>query len=152
MGIMQFSEFWNEVSKNKSSASSDIHGLTHWNRVFENGLIIAKKTGASIELVELFALFHDSCRLDDGNDPDHGRRAAEWVSSMRTDFSILPEDLFQDLLTALRDHAKVKCTKNIHIATCWDADRLDLGRVGITPNEEFMNTETGRIIARKGKR
>lgn len=150
MGIMQFSELWKEVSKKKISASSDIHGLTHWNCVFENGLVIAKETGANIELVELFALFHDSCRFDDGNDPHHGRRAAEWVASMRTDLPVLPEDLFQDLLTALRDHTKGMYTENIHIATCWDADRLDLSRVGIIPSEEFMNTEIGRIIARKG--
>ncbi|MCK9230516.1 MAG: hypothetical protein M0Q23_07305 [Syntrophales bacterium] len=42
----------------------------------------------------------------------------------------------------------VKHTGNIHIAACWDADRLDLGRVGIVPDEAFMNTEIGRTLAR----
>jgi uncharacterized protein len=139
------------VSEKKRSASSPIHGLTHWTRVFENGLIIARETGANTDLVELFALFHDSCRRHDGKDHNHGKRAAHWVASMRSDLSNLPDDIFQFLLEALRDHTHVRYTDNIHIATCWDADRLDLGRVGKIPSEEFMNTDIGRIIARKGK-
>jgi uncharacterized protein len=144
---MRYRKLWRDVSKNKRSASSPIHGLAHWKRVFENGLIIAKETGANIELVELFALFHDSCRLNDGKDPDHGRRAAAWVASMRSDLQDLLEDLFQVLLVALRDHTHVRHTDNIHIATCWDADRLDLDRVGKTPKEEFMNTKIGKMMS-----
>jgi uncharacterized protein len=147
---MQYFELWKDASEKKISASSQIHGLTHWRRVFENGLIIAKETGANIKMVELFALFHDRCRLNDGKDPDHGNRATQLVASMRSDLLDLPEDLFQYLLEALRDHTHVRYTDNIHIATCWDADRLDLDRVGETPREEFMNTEVGRTIARKG--
>lgn len=147
---MCYRELWKYVSEEKRSASSPIHGLTHWRRVYENGLMIAKETGANIDLVELFALFHDSCRFNDGKDHNHGRRAAKWVASMRSDFSDLPEDLFQFLLEALRDHTHVRHTDNIHIAACWDADRLDLDRVGKTPREEFMNTEIGRkIVSRK---
>jgi uncharacterized protein len=146
---MSYGELWKEVSEKKSSASSPIHGLTHWRRVFENGLVIAKETGANIDIIELFALFHDSCRFNDGKDPNHGRRAAKWVKSMRSDLRGLSEDLFQFLLEALRDHTHVRCTENIHIATCWDADRLDLGRVGVNPIEEFMNTDIGRMIAKR---
>ena len=146
---MKYDKLWKEVSENKSSASSAIHGLTHWRHVFENGLIIAKETGANIELVELFALFHDSCRLNDGEDYDHGRRAAELVASIRAAFTDLTDDLFQFLIEALRDHTHVKKTDNIHVAACWDSDRLDLDRVFITPEEEYMNTETGRLIAKR---
>jgi len=147
---MQYDGLWKEVSKKEGSASSPIHGLTHWRRVFENGLMIARETGANIDLVEFFALFHDSCRLNDGKDPDHGRRAADWVASMRSDLPDIPEDLFQFLLEALRDHTHVRYTDNIHIATCWDADRLDLDRVGTIPDPDYMNTEIGRIMARNG--
>jgi uncharacterized protein len=150
--LMRYKKLWRDVSKRKHSASSPIHGLTHWRRVFKNGLVIARETGANIDMIELFALFHDSCRLNDGKDPGHGRRAADWVASMRSDLPGLPEDLFQFLLEALRDHTHVRYTDNIHIATCWDADRLDLSRVGQAPSEEFMNTDIGRIIARNGKR
>ena len=149
---MKYERLWKYVSEKKRSASSPIHGITHWRRVFENGLMIAKETGANVDLVELFALFHDSCRLNDGRDHHHGRRTADWVESIRSDFPDISDDVFQFLLEAIRDHTHVRLTVNIHIATCWDADRLDLGRVGKTPREEFMNTDMGRIIARKGKK
>jgi uncharacterized protein len=39
--------------------------------------------------------------------------------------------------------------ENITIGTCWDADRLDIGRVGIQPNEEFMTNPEAKRIARE---
>lgn len=33
------------------------------------------------------------------------------------------------------------------IDACFDADRLDLGRVGITPDPEKMATERGKELA-----
>ncbi|TML82741.1 MAG: hypothetical protein E6G09_09645, partial [Actinobacteria bacterium] len=34
-------------------------------------------------------------------------------------------------------------TTNPTIGCCWDADRLDLGRVGIEPDPELMSTIAG---------
>ncbi len=42
------------------------HGLSHWARVWENGLRLAEATGADPTIVRLFAIYHDSCRLNDG--------------------------------------------------------------------------------------
>ena len=36
------------------------------------------------------------------------------------------------------------------IGTCWDADRLDLGRVGTEPEARYMSTDFGREIAAHG--
>ena len=36
-----------------------IHGLPHWARVLENGKRLAEVTGVNVEIVELFAVFHD---------------------------------------------------------------------------------------------
>ena len=33
------------------------------------------------------------------------------------------------------------------IGTCWDADRLDLGRVGVKPNPKLLSTERARSKA-----
>jgi hypothetical protein len=60
-----------------------IHGVSHWARVMENGLRLAKATGASVEVVGLFAVFHDSMRINDGHDPEHGRRGADFARSLR---------------------------------------------------------------------
>ena len=55
---------------------SSIHGPAHWMRVRQNGLMLAEYTKANIRVVELFAVFHDSCRESDGSDPMHGPRGA----------------------------------------------------------------------------
>ena len=36
-----------------------LHGVTHWARVYENGLRLAPATGADEQILLLFALFHD---------------------------------------------------------------------------------------------
>ena len=35
-------------------------------------------------------------------------------------------------------------SNNVTIQTCWDADRLDLSRLGITPNPALLCTESAR--------
>jgi hypothetical protein len=53
------------------------------------------------------------------------------------------------ILKAIRNHTPVKNTGNVHIATCWDADRLDFDRAYINPEEEYMNTSTGRLLTKR---
>lgn len=37
------------------------------------------------------------------------------------------------------------------VQACWDADRLDLGRVGIIPDPERMGTVKGEQLALLGR-
>jgi uncharacterized protein len=121
-----------------------IHGPRHWTRVRENGLRLADATGANREVVALFALLHDSRRLSDGRDPEHGRRAAEFARSLLgIAFHLDPDDL-ELLVTACRYHSDGLLDGDITLLTCWDADRLDLGRVGITPRARYLCTEAAR--------
>lgn len=48
------------------------HGVAHWARVLENGLRLSEKTGANAEVVSLFAILHDSRRINEVTDPEHG--------------------------------------------------------------------------------
>jgi hypothetical protein len=50
-----------------------IHGIPHWARVLENGRRPSEVTGARIRVVDLFAVFHDSRRVNEGFDDGHGR-------------------------------------------------------------------------------
>src|SRR3954451_4782297 len=59
------------------------HGIAHWARVLENGLRLSEETGADIEVVQLFAIFHDSQRVNEVTDPDHGPRAAAYALELR---------------------------------------------------------------------
>jgi uncharacterized protein len=121
-----------------------IHGVPHWQRVRENGLRIAKHTGANRLLIELFAYLHDCCREDDRSDPGHGERAAEFIETLRGTLLNLGEDDFALLQVAIRDHEQGLTKGDVTVATCWDADRLDLGRVRTRPNPTYLCTEYAR--------
>jgi uncharacterized protein len=118
-----------------------IHGPTHWHRVRENGLRVAKYTKANKLIVELFAYLHDCCRDDDHSDPWHGERAAQFAESLRGTHIHLDDSDFMLLYLAIHNHSMGGTRGNITVLTCWDADRLDLGRVGARPRPERLCTE-----------
>lgn len=121
-----------------------IHGVKHWSRVRANGLELAKETGANLVVVELFAFLHDSCRENDGCDPDHGRRAAELAYRLHgtlIDISATKLDL---LVAACKGHTHEHRHEDPTVCTCWDADRLDLTRIDITPDPNRLCTDAGK--------
>ncbi len=123
------------------------HGVAHWARVLENGLRMAEETGADVEVVRLFAVLHDSRRLNEGTDPDHGPRAAEFARELLGRLFDLPKREFRLLHRACAGHTHERTHPDVTIQTCWDADRLDLGRVGITPDPSYLCTEAARRAA-----
>jgi len=118
-----------------------IHGVSHWARVLENGLRIAEVTGADIEVVTLFALFHDCRRANDGRDPDHGRRGAERAELLRGSLVRLSSAQFDLLSEACRLHTDGLTEGDPTVQACWDADRLDLPRVHIELKRRLICTE-----------
>ena len=67
------------VLARSTSHTSSLHGLVHWERVRENGFALASATdGADPKVVGLFALFHDSMRVNDG------QRPRPWQAGKRT--------------------------------------------------------------------
>jgi uncharacterized protein len=124
-----------------------IHGISHWGRVLENGTRLAELTGANIRVVQLFALFHDCRRINDDTDPDHGVRGASLAGEVNGKlFTFSPEELalLQDACTR---HTRGFTEADITVQTCWDADRLDLPRVGKQPVPERLCTASARDIA-----
>ncbi|OWK38517.1 hypothetical protein [Fimbriiglobus ruber] len=122
------------------------HGVVHWARVLENGLRIAELNGADREIVTLFALFHDSRRVDEDRDDGHGLRGAEFARSLRGKLVHLDDDRFDLLFKACRLHTDGLTVGDRTLLACWDADRLDLGRVGITPDPHRLGTKAGRNL------
>jgi uncharacterized protein len=120
------------------------HGVAHWARVLENGLRLAEETGADVEVVRLFAVLHDSRRVSEATDPDHGPRAAEFAQSLRGRLFDLADPEFHLLHRACAGHTHERTHPDVTIRTCWDADRLDLGRVGILPHPSRLCTEAAR--------
>ena len=135
------------VQKGYALRLDGIHGIAHWARVRTNGLRLAEQTGANPEVVALFALLHDSKRLNDGRDPKHGARAAEFAASLRDSLLTLSEEELELLQFACEYHTEGLTEADITVQTCWDADRLDLGRVGITPDPRYLCTPAARESA-----
>jgi uncharacterized protein len=123
-----------------------IHGANHWARVLHHGKNIGQLRKADLLVVELFGFLHDSCRLNDGSDLAHGARAAEFANDIHGDYFDL-QPLQRDYLCyALRHHSGGEVSTNVTIQTCWDADRLDLGRVGIFPAPRFLSKQAALFI------
>ena len=120
------------------------HGFAHWARVRENGLRLAKGTGANADVVELFAVFHDACRLNEDHDPKHGSRGADLAFELHGKFFQLDHHNFTALRVACRLHTEGLTDADVTVQTCWDADRLDLGRVGIKPSSRYLCTEEAK--------
>jgi len=121
-----------------------IHGISHWTRVHENGLRLAEQTGAQIAVVECFAYLHDAKRRNDSRDPGHGSRGAALARVLQGRVLNLDDEQFELLAYACTHHTDGLTEANVTVQTCWDADRLDLGRVGITPIAERLCTPAAR--------
>lgn len=122
------------------------HGVVHWARVCANGQRLAESTGADPEVVTLFALFHDARRVNDHIDPGHGHRGAELAHTLRGTLLHLDDARFELLYEACRLHTDGLTEGDPTLRTCWDADRLDLGRVGITPEPRYLATDAARAL------
>lgn len=120
------------------------HGLSHWARVWEGGLKLASETGADQEVVRLFALFHDARRENERRDDGHGKRGAELLTRFRGELVILTDHQFDMLFYACVHHTDGMTEGDVTVQTCWDSDRLDLGRIGVRPNPRFLCTDAAK--------
>ncbi|MGQ0511906.1 MAG: hypothetical protein ACT4P9_14985 [Betaproteobacteria bacterium] len=123
-----------------------IHGAPHWSRVRKNGLTLAEKSGpqANTRVIELFAFLHDSCRHDDGYDPMHGSRAAESLIELAEEIPNLAKEERELLAYACTRHSDGLTEAELTVQVCWDADRLDLGRVGHRPDPRRLCTPAAK--------
>lgn len=134
------------VRERSTGIDSRIHGELHWRTVGTNGLWLARSLdGVDTQVVLLFALLHDTMRQNDGHDPEHGHRAAAFAAELHVEGLLgITASQLDLLLRACAQHADGAVSTDPTIGSCWDADRLDLPRVGKTPRQEFLSTEVAR--------
>ena len=141
---------WAHVTLEFQCDHNSIHGPSHWRRVERNGLLVAARSGAVEAVVRLFAVFHDSRREHDGSDDTHGARGAAYATRFRGMLFDISDEHFELFHYACTWHTHGRLSDHPTIGTCWDADRLDLGRVGRKPAARYMSTEFGRELATHG--
>jgi uncharacterized protein len=133
------------VLERSTGKDSSLHGESHWQRVAAAGLeLLPEMLGADPALVFLFALFHDSMRLNDNYDPMHGPRGAALAKELRGEtFEI--EDAEMELLGfACDEHTNGDVGSDPTVGMCWDADRLNLWRVGRRPDPRLLSTQAAK--------
>ena len=59
------------------------HGITHWHRVYENGVMLSEQAGVNPKVVQLFSIFHDSQRKNEHTDKYHGKRGSQLALKLR---------------------------------------------------------------------
>jgi uncharacterized protein len=118
------------------------HGEAHWRCVAATGLSLgAAVDGADCEVVLCFGLLHDTRRVNEAYDPEHGRRAASFAGELRAEGSLVLDDTrFAVLDLALRLHSDGQVSSDPTVGACWDADRLHLPRVSIEPDPRLFST------------
>lgn len=129
-------------------ARKGIHGVGHWFNVSRVGILLAEATGGDTTVALLFGFYHDCRRDSDGYDPLHGERASHlvlehfhkgWVSISQVQLDALVE--------ACSGHSKGYRSRDPVVSACWDADRLDLPRVGTQTDPTYLGSDVAKDLA-----
>lgn len=126
---------------------SSYHGPRHWDKVERNVMEISKwmVPKPDLKVCRLFAILHDCRRQDENDDPAHGHRAADFMVRIQDDLRLTEKQLDQ-LYSALTHHNSGQTSTDPTIGTCWDADRLELIRVGIVPDLKYFSTKVAKEL------
>lgn len=135
---------WRLATEGFALGEHSIHGPGHWRAVERNAIDLAATSGADLTVVRLFAVLHDSKRKNENTDREHGPRAAAWAAELRGKYFVLGDQQFDLLTSACEGHDRGMTSDDPTIGTCWDADRLELPRVGVVPDPRFFSTAEGR--------
>jgi uncharacterized protein len=134
-----------------TARNSSIHGPRHWRDVARVGALLIKRgVEADPTIIALFAALHDTQRRTDGQDPDHGERAAVAAAEMRSDGLLrLPDARWMVLRQALIQHNQGFRSADPTIGACWDADRLTLSRVSYRTKRSHLSTQVAAECVRE---
>lgn len=151
-----------EKLKHHTFFDSHIHGERHWSHVNHLGMKLAdlmKLNPIQKRCVEVFSWTHDLARKDDNGGNEHAIEGARYFArEVVTLFPDIDEIQIEIIAAAIKYHSDGLCSEEAHhmgffehinvhkedviriIGCCWDADRLDLIRLGIPPREKYMST------------
>jgi uncharacterized protein len=89
-------------------------------------------------------------RFNDNHDPLHGPREAELARELHGEAFDLEDADMGPLGFACEEHTNGGVSSGLTIGGCWDADWLNLWRVGIRPVPRWLSTEAARNEERIG--
>ena len=133
------------------------HGIEHWESVYHNTQRLANAYSITSDVFIFFALLHDCKREDEDEDFEHGKRAALAIQGYQEAglIPLSPDDLAR-LVYACANHTKADKTDPLYqdlvVQICLDADKLDIGRVGIIPHESHFLTDVAKTIVQSSSK
>jgi uncharacterized protein len=132
------------------SAFSEIgcHGWEHVMRVRRLAQVIGEREGASLHVLDVAALFHDTMRLDD----DHALRSAEFAATTLSTMGF-SRHFIEGVSEAICSHSfsGKRVARSTEAKVLADADRLDaMGAMGIYRTVQY-NLENGYPAERVAK-
>jgi len=122
----------------------DIHGISHLRRVAITAGRIAASIGEDVESAVVAGFLHDCARSDDGGGTRHAHDSAVLAKKLLSRF--YPHLDTVRLCDAIARHADGETTEDLLAACVWDADRLDLTRLGIEVDPDLLSTTVARRI------
>ena len=150
----------NYILNNLKTDIDGIHGINHWMRVLANLVIIHDNLSIDLQVAIAFSFLHDAFRINDFDDIEHGERVEKWFKNNKkiSKKINLTERQKEVLFFACSWHSQGKTISLFNeikhnfnefeintIVSCWDADRLDLARAGILPNDRYLSTDVAKI-------
>lgn len=125
-----------------------IHGPIHWARVIDNGKRLAEYYNVNPRIPELFGAFHDCRRTTEDYETNHGRCGADALILHAPRNRLTPCEL-ECAITACRIHTQTLFNFKlpIEVQICLDADRLDLLRIGVVPDPQYLFTAFAKLGA-----
>lgn len=124
----------------------DIHGISHLRRVAVLSGRLALSVGEDVESVVVAGFLHDSARIDEGRGSRHAHDSAKLARILLGRF--YPHLDADRICDAIDCHADGEVTTDMLAACLWDADRLELKRLGITVNPDLLSTRPAKRLAR----
>jgi hypothetical protein len=141
---------------------SVLHGPAHWARVHRFGLALGRGlelNQSAMRCIEVFSWTHDLARVDDGGGRVHALDGADYLYEVAPEvFPALDPQELGVISRAIRHHSDGLTAdvawrqgllsgcdwkpETVVLVTgcCWDADRLDLLRLGRKPRADKMST------------
>ena len=124
-----------------------LHGISHLRRVAILSGRLANAVGEDVESAIVMGFLHDCARRNDKNDIDHARDSEVLARGLIERFySHLDVDR---ICEAIAGHADGDVTSDPFTGCLWDADRLELKRIGRTIDLDLLSTKVAKRLARR---
>lgn len=125
------------------------HSSRHWYNVSRVAVLLAMQNGGDPAVASAFGWYHDCRRENDGEDPDHGHRGAVLaLKHWQNGWLDLTREQADLLMFACQWHTAGHLDDDPTVQACWDADRLDLPRVGKIVDPYYLNTDAAKEMVK----